>query len=520
MRHGIIRTLGLLLSLAGARAAGTLEGKVVEDHTGNPLASVELRVHKTGQQTLAAHLETDTAGRFRADGLSEGEYRIDATKANYIGATVRLQSVPGGLVIRLVRCGSISGQVADGQGQPIPGATVYAMPKPDSGPVRPFVTLGAGTYARVNERGAYRLYGLPPGEYAVAASYGASTSMFGSTGGASVKAGLGSGVQLYPANQRPQFFAVTGGEQYRNIDFAVIPAALHSVSGKIDLPDPKTHYWLALVASDQPAVAQAVAETNTDGSFRFEGIAAGSYTLTAAGPTQGYGGKAVLGPQPYFGRTLVNVGVDVENVAVAVQRGRSVGIMLSVQRAGSGCPASAQVTLTALEDFAARIDRTAEVSMGKEQAVADLAPTRYQIGVSGLGESCYLANDRVLDLTVGAAQGGTNGPVPVPVQVMVAAAGAIHGKLTGAANPAGFAVALVSADPDRSNAPVQVVFPAADGRFVFGGLSSGRYRIVTQPAGEASAARWVQDPAHMIELQILAGTPTELELPAPKRGQQ
>ena len=262
---------------------------------------MELKIHTTGQRTLAAHLETDSAGRFRVAGLNEGEYRIEATKANYIGATVRLQALAGGLVIRLVRCGAISGQVVDGQGKAILGATVYAMPKPISGPLRPFATPVAGTYARVDERGGYRLYELPPGEYAVAVAYGASTAMFGSTGGATVTAGLGSGVQLYPTNQRPQFFAVTGGEQYRNIDFAVTPAALHNVSGKIELPDRKMGFWLALVAADEPGVAQAVAETDANGSFRFEGIAAGSYTLTASGPTRGYGGKAVLGSPPYSG---------------------------------------------------------------------------------------------------------------------------------------------------------------------------------------------------------------------------
>ena len=105
-----------------------------------------------------------------------------------------------------------------------------------------------------------------------------------------------------------------------------------------------------------------------------------------------------------------------------MQRGRSAVLVLSAQQTGSGCPASAQITLTAVEDFAARIDRTVEIGIGKEQAVTDLAPARYQIGASGLGESCYLASDAVLDLTAG----GKDAPVPVTV----AAAGAIHGKLT------------------------------------------------------------------------------------------
>lgn len=213
----------LLIGATCAVSAANLEGRVVEDHTGNPLASVEVRVYKIGQRTLAAHLETDTSGQFRAEGLGDGEYRIEATKANFVGATVRLSSLTGGLSIRLVRCGVITGQVADAQGQPIPGVTVYAMPKPASGPLMPLGGQVPGRQSRVDERGQYRLHGLPPGEYAVVAAYGASTAMFGSSGGADVRKGLGSGVQLYPSNQRPQFFAVAGGELYRNIDFSIAP---------------------------------------------------------------------------------------------------------------------------------------------------------------------------------------------------------------------------------------------------------------------------------------------------------
>lgn len=515
MRHRRLLFLTLFLGAAGVVCAANLDGRIVEDHTGNPLASVEVRVYKTGQRTLAAHLETDSSGRFRAPGLGDGEYRIEATKANFVGATVRLASIAGGLLIRLVRCGVITGQVVDAQGQPILGVAIYAMPKPLHGPLMPYSAPAAGSNTRVDERGQYRLYGLPPGEYAVVAAYGASTSMFGSSGGAEVRSGIGSGVQVYPSNLRPQFFAVTGGELYRNIDFSIVPAGLHNLSGKVELPDPKSKYWLALTTADQPAMATAVTETKADGSFRFESILAGAYTLTASGPVRGYGGKAVLGPEPYFGRSRVSVAADLEGVAVSVQKARAVSFVLRSapgQQAEGACPANAQVTLTALDDFAARIDRTGEVNSVKEQAIADLAPARYQIGVNRLGEGCYLASDTVLDLSAGRQD--------APVPVLVAAAGSIRGKLTGAANAREFAVALVAADAESSAQPVQVVFPDAGGKFTFGGLRPGRYRIVTQPAGEASKARWVTDPARMIEIRIVAGAPTEMELPAPQRSQQ
>ena len=55
----------VVLWLCGAAMAlgAVLDGRVVEDHTGNPLASVELKVSRSGERTLAAHLETDTGGQ-------------------------------------------------------------------------------------------------------------------------------------------------------------------------------------------------------------------------------------------------------------------------------------------------------------------------------------------------------------------------------------------------------------------------------------------------------------------------
>ncbi|MEO8597849.1 MAG: carboxypeptidase regulatory-like domain-containing protein [Candidatus Solibacter sp.] len=508
-----MRYLAFLLVAMRTLTAAGIEGRVVEDHTGNPLASVEVRIAKAGQRTLAAQLETDSSGQFRAQGLTEGEYQIDATKSNFIGVTLRVAGLPGPLTLRLVRCGVITGQVMDAQGQPMLGVMVYAMPKPVSGPLMPYAAPVPGTYMRVNERGEYRLHSLPPGEYAVAAAYGASTAMFGSSGGADVRPAIGSGVQIYPTLQRPRFFTVAGGEAYRNVDFAIVPTALHNVSGKVVLPDPKTRYWLALTTAEQPGLATAVTGTSADGSFRFEGIADGSYTLTASGPITGYGGKGMLGAPVHFGRMPISVAADISDLTVPVQKGSSVAFLLrapaGAQGAG-GCPSAAQVALTALEDFATRIDRTGAINAVKEQPVADLAPTKYQVGATGLGEGCYLASSTVLDL----ASGGHDAVVPV----LVAPAGSIRGRLTGGADPRAFSIVLVAADAEAATNPLQVVNPDSSGKFGFGGLRPGRYRIAAQSAG-AAGARWVTDAAHMLEIQIVAGAPTEMELPAPGKPQ-
>ena len=45
--------------------AAALDGRVVEDHSGNPVASVEVRVLRNGAPGVVAELETDGDGHFK-----------------------------------------------------------------------------------------------------------------------------------------------------------------------------------------------------------------------------------------------------------------------------------------------------------------------------------------------------------------------------------------------------------------------------------------------------------------------
>ena len=154
--------LGALM--AGSAATETIAGKVVQDDSGAPLASVEVRLSRAGVAGLVADLETDTAGQFRAPDLPLAEYRLEVSKPNYVSTVLSIrESGSTTLLIRLVRYGVISGQVTDAQGQPVRGATIFAMVKAVRanrfGPSRI-------SSLRVYERGQYRLYNLPPGRYA------------------------------------------------------------------------------------------------------------------------------------------------------------------------------------------------------------------------------------------------------------------------------------------------------------------------------------------------------------------
>ncbi len=200
---------------ANRLAAEVLEGRVVEDGSGSSVASARLRVLRAGSTDLAADLETNTDGRFRSPDLPVGEYRVETSKSGYVATTALLRPPAAALTIRLVRCGVITGEVTDSQGRSIRGASVFAMVKQPGGAfLRPLNSTP------VDDRGQYRLYNLSPGQYAVAVSLVDLASGFSSA----------SGMLLHPNNARPQFFTISGGEEYRGINFVLPPGPLYRIS--------------------------------------------------------------------------------------------------------------------------------------------------------------------------------------------------------------------------------------------------------------------------------------------------
>ena len=485
--------------LAGAIRAQPFSGRIVEDHTGNPLALAEVRV--ANATTVIAELETDTAGRFQGPQLPPGEYRLEISKPNYIGANLQVAIVTAAapLTIRLVRSGVIAGRVTDAKGQPAIGARVYTLLKaPGSAVLRP-----TGSPITVDSRGQYRIYGLPPGQYAVAAAYGVRN------------AAISGGILFYPSSQRPRIFTISGGEEYGSTDFNVIAGAVYSVKGVVLLPKPDTRFAVALTAADQPALPFATQETEPGGSFRFEGVVPGSYELLVSGPKQGYSAtEAILGANPYFGRAHVEVSQNVDGLSVPVAEGRSIEVILRAaadSRGTGGCPAGAQVSIAPLEAWGAMVNRTAEVNTTKPQPVSHLAPGNYQLTATRLGDACYSSGNPLVDLSKSTPS--------APVAVTVAAAGGIRGRLiAGAARTMDFAIVLVPPEETGNPHAVQIAFPDSEGRFTFPALPPGRYRITAQLAAEAGKARWVPDLSRMTEIEVAGGGTTDLELPVGAAG--
>jgi hypothetical protein len=488
----VVLRLVLLCALAPGLIAQRpdFEALVLDDSSGNPLPSAEARLQRAGQRELAADLDTDREGVARASGLAPGEYTLKVSKPNYVAAQVRVTLPAARVTVRLVHFGILSGMVTDAKGHPAPGRISAPYGRTIGGARVQILTKAEGAgglkiFREVNldDDGRYRVYDLPPGQYAVGLWYDGLAD--------------GSGMMLYPDIVRPRWFTIGGGEEHNGIDFQVPTRPVVSVSGRVVLPKPKTRFALALGLPEQPLLPIAQTITEDDGTFKFERVPAGMYDLFVAGPDGGYTARAsVIGGNPFYGRTRISVGATpITGLELTVAPGRSVAVTLRPEKPPEGCPASLAIRARPAEPWGVEPLDAQVLTFGKESTMIELPPGPVRFEPANLPANCYAASLPIAE--AGAAA----------VTLEFATAGSLRGLLRGAPKPQEHTVVLLDVD----GVEARVATPDANGRFTIDGLKPGAYRIAARPRG-----RWVTDPSKMVEIQIPGGSPTEIELPAQK----
>jgi hypothetical protein len=306
--------VGLVLAISVSQAApaattGGIAGRVTVAGSNTAIAGARVMLMPAGRPSgpigVPPQTTTDQDGRFVFDGLAPGNYRLDVQKTGFAplsgpGTPPRLIQVAAGQIVdgvslQLQRGGVIAGKVFDPSGEPLTDARIMAMRRmgTPTGAAPRFIPAPMQGPQQTNDLGEFRVSGLAPGEYYVAAIPGGALA-FG--GPATAPASSGNAptaltTTFYPGTTDPasgQSIAVTPGAEV-NIVITMQSAPAFRVSGLVVDPDgtPVARAMVMMMGDPRSGLVMGpigTAQTQEDGRFVIGNIPSGSYRLTATVP--------------------------------------------------------------------------------------------------------------------------------------------------------------------------------------------------------------------------------------------
>jgi Carboxypeptidase regulatory-like domain len=281
-----------------------ISGKVMTADTGAPIRGAEVRLSSDGHFSRLA--TTDGDGRFELRDLPAGEYRLIVSRTGFITmqygqrrpfeAASAITLAEGGTVdtnVALIRGGVIYGRVLDQFGEPLAGTRVQALRSRTVQGQRRVQTVGAAD--QTDDTGAFRIYGLPSGEYYVLAAAGLGeqakrdppTYFPGTANFAAAQT-----ITLAPGLEAAADFQIAGIRNAR-VSGIVVNSSGSPVPAMVNLNSDVVNSGPAM---EGMAGSLAVhADAGPDGRFTLENVPPGPYTLSAM-LTNG-----LMGPDPVGG---------------------------------------------------------------------------------------------------------------------------------------------------------------------------------------------------------------------------
>jgi hypothetical protein len=341
---------------------GVIRGRVTAQDTGAPVRRAQVRGTSAGAG-IGRLATTDADGRFELRDLPAGQWSLQASKPGFV--TQRLgQRRPFETVapvdlqegqqlatanFALTRGGAITGRVFDDFGDPVANARVQVLRSQMVEGRRRLVQTGSGD--ETDDTGAFRLYGLAPGDYYVAATLRAGPQNFVSFNSGNAGTVVANAIDPLGGGDRagyaPTYFPGTGnvaeaqrislgpGEE-ASVSFGLLPVRSVRISGTVVSASgtPPTNGAVILTAADTDEVgivSPAAGQIQANGAFTIVNAVPGSYVLSVRTPGEGGGGRG-RGPLAGLRDGTGEIGIlpitvgseDMTGVTIVTTRGASI----------------------------------------------------------------------------------------------------------------------------------------------------------------------------------------------------
>lgn len=298
-----------------APRTGAINGRVINEN-GQPVPHATIYVTAPIILNQPRISTTDDGGNFQVSGLDALVYTVGAAAPSYVTAPREPDSLPSyyrigdSLTINLIKGGVITGTVTTSSGEPIVQVGVRAILVRDANGKAP----GPGRFSIdkvTDDRGIYRIYGLAPGTYLIAAggrgTYGFSTNAYDTDS------------PTYAPSSTSDAAAeitVRAGEETSGVDIRYRSEPGHAVSGSLSgaiLPNSGANITLTQIVSGVPLFSAFSYQSFNYKGFAFYGVADGDYDLLAQ---SSLGAGELVGSEP---RRITVKGVDITGIELVVK---------------------------------------------------------------------------------------------------------------------------------------------------------------------------------------------------------